>query len=54
MTDRERILAGDYQLLDSLIQNRDDWKLRAEKLERLLSRIILANAENRKNKLRRS
>lgn len=40
MTDRERILAGDYQLLDSLIQNRNDWKLRAEKLERLVDRIV--------------
>ena len=41
MNDREYILAGNDKLLDSLIQNRDDWKLRAEKLERLLSQIAI-------------
>lgn len=39
MNTREQILAGNYQLLDSLIQNRDEWKSRAETLERLLNRI---------------
>jgi hypothetical protein len=36
MAEREDILAGNYKLLDLLIQNRDDWKERAEYLEALL------------------